>query len=1030
MNVNEFFALSGNKVLIASDIRTGNRLRRIYNRKTGSTESVEAKTPTSISYELINAAMSFKGEKPFKILSGDASVIILDEFIRDGGYLSFIPAPCEDIETTREVYRCMKELRSGALVETSIKDNDKATELISLIDHYEEYLRSNRLLDAPLCLKIGIEIMSTGDTPVSLLLPSYKKSHFGSLNTEHFSYLEKEFISLLQMKTDSQYDDGILFLYDECQVNNKQFFAGYGIFNELSYVVNTIKENQYRYGDVVVYYMHSDYENYARMIFEKNHIPYSITSGIKSTTTHIVQFMLAVLDFFEEDYYYEKLEKIVLNPKLRIDKDRKEQEGIRLNYITGYRHATREGIGWGKDRYLEYFKYVESGKPAWTDTIADEKKRKEAIENRHAFKDLLKDMINVSDKRNVGDMYDALLSFTWKYLQNKNPEKALVSEGLFHLKDILACYSDDMNISQSCRIIRESLLSLTYDQPEATDAVEIRRMSKLEVTERKYCFLIGLSTKYVKINDAESPVLTDEELKQCIDVNKGYVALAGARNKERSVYMNDTLRTNPIEIGYFGYSTFDSVELKECSVSLFYLEQRGENTDEIKPVEYSDILNSTRDIRWEKDKYTEYVDQLIAEAKEETKKDTDEGKDQNKDKEDGSPERGEEDKKKINTEPSKMSSSRLQTLLKCPLDYYYHYIRGISIESIPKREGHQWLPPNEQGNLCHYTMEKYIYKVFPHTEVTSSDLKPFDRDEFDRAFEESAEEVLSHVPFPSQVIYIKEKEEAKRKIEKYAKRIHEEWKEDSDAGIHWVNLGCELSFDNVSYKDPGVKDDSYEIIFNGSIDRLDGYVEDEILYLRIIDYKTGKKEKKQREIDEDLQIQHYIYVYGAYEIIRNDKGFLNRHFPGRRVSYVDIADVSYVFPYSDDLEDCVISVTGPEECLDRMRRTTYADDEAKNLGDSDPYLYGDCVDGISYAKLQNLPFDIRTKLRQTEGLRQNDRFDEISAYVEKQILDSIEYARSCDEKKPWEKLCKYCDYRSACRMYVVKKDLEEAENEG
>ena len=191
MNINEFFELSGNKVLIASDVRCGNRLRRIYNRNTGSTESVEAKTPTSVSYELINAEMSFKGEKPFKILSGDASVIILDEFIRENGFLSFIPAPCEDIETTREVYRCMRELRLGSLIETSVNDNDKATELVSLIDHYEEYLRSNRLLDAPLCLKLGIEIMSKEDVPISILLPSYNKSRFGSLNTEHFSYLEK-----------------------------------------------------------------------------------------------------------------------------------------------------------------------------------------------------------------------------------------------------------------------------------------------------------------------------------------------------------------------------------------------------------------------------------------------------------------------------------------------------------------------------------------------------------------------------------------------------------------------------------------------------------------------------------------------------------------------------------------------------------------------------------------------------------------------------------------------------------------------
>ena len=116
-------------------------------------------------------------------------------------------------------------------------------------------------------------------------------------------------------------------------------------------------------------------------------------------------------------------------------------------------------------------------------------------------------------------------------------------------------------------LIRERLQKLNIKKEFDNGKVNILKVQNLEVLERPYHFVIGLSAKQFMADTTQSPVLSDDELKRYLAGKVLFAAEAGNRVREN---LQRTFHT--LEEGYIvlGYSTFDTIELKENAPSVFY----------------------------------------------------------------------------------------------------------------------------------------------------------------------------------------------------------------------------------------------------------------------------------------------------------------------------------------------------------------------------------------------------------------------------------------------------------------------------
>ena len=188
-------------------------------------------------------------------------------------------------------------------------------------------------------------------------------------------------------------------------------------------------------------------------------------------------------------------------------------------------------------------------------------------------------------------------------------------------------------------------------------------------------------------------------------------------------------------------------------------------------------------------------------------------------------------------------------------------------------------------------------------------------------------------------------------------------------------IGCEVEFEKVKYS--GGDKDKYTIEFRGSVDRLDGYVdENNTLWLQIFDYKTGSLEHKINDKAAEKQIQHHVYALAMQKWSKDNKSELEELFECT-INDIKIESIQYVFPFEEE------KTLLPAE---------YLPDDNGN------------------AKLPESTEDI---LKSVVALYQKGEIDkarEVSFEISSRLKD--EYARNKDD------LCKYCAYREVCRLCV------------
>ncbi len=209
-----------------------------------------------------------------------------------------------------------------------------------------------------------------------------------------------------------------------------------------------------------------------------------------------------------------------------------------------------------------------------------------------------------------------------------------------------------------------------------------------------------------------------------------------------------------------------------------------------------------------------------------------------------------------------LSASRVEAFYNCPFSYFMRY--GLKAEPIRIAE----FDPAQSGTVVHLVMEE-ILKKYPKGDFISAN---------DAVIRKDVESILA--------TYIEEKMgglqgKSRRFIFLYnhlvetCMAIINRLKQEFGKG-GFEPCGFEVTIGGDEIPPYEVELDKGKVLVTGSIDRVDMYEKDGIKYIRIIDYKTGKKEFKLCELFDGLNIQMVMYLMA---LLKNGKNIYGDFIP-------------------------------------------------------------------------------------------------------------------------------------------------------
>ncbi|MCR5388807.1 MAG: PD-(D/E)XK nuclease family protein [Lachnospiraceae bacterium] len=969
------------KILLAEKVSAGNALLRQVNLngKVSSYNTV-VKTPLELAKEIIGAGL----KEDITFVSDESCTYQMMNVLRKLNLPSF-PDSALTVDTAKDILRRVNEVReNGTTPEFDADNSNKISDFKKVLDEYDEALKKAAYCDKAAALKKAVSLIDSEQSNIIGWVPYLHEAAFGDLETNIWSECEKEFLAKLASKAGIS-NEHIEFIKDETY-DGYRYIRARGITNETRYVAQRILDlaGDESFGTAAVYYSSPEYVNFIKAVFDAEKIPYAISEGDPAMELYLTQMIVSVLDSAENDFSYELLENVVRNKVVTFENviPEENRDSIRVNPIKCYRNALSEGIGWGWERYINYHE------------------RCRAESDKKLFADFLYDYATVfmgenENEKNlsIGEIYRRLWDFVQKYTYKRNKEKTALKSALSDKwNELTLIDSTNFSLQEKIAFIRDMIVNMRVEDTTDSDTtVMVSPINGLFVMERKHNFIMGMSALSFSVDNKQSPVLLDDEKKKFIkgaDSPGTAVELAGKRNINRSRDVINSLSTRAADADVtFSYSYYDTVNLRDSGPSVFFLEllqKAGVKTEDVEKADGYDKAPF-----YMKNDFKIDLDRLSL-AVSERESIIHEGQDTENRYSGSVPQQN-------NTDLS-LSATGIQTLLACPLKYYYAYIKYLRIDEQKQRKGHEWLDNFNKGNLCHYFMEKYMSRV-------KNPELGLDEAAFDTAYEEALKEIEEKEPCYSIIVKDREKNFYKNKILGYLQFLHNSWKEDHKRDKKWRVIACELAFgknDETGRLKPFYQGNGYTIQLNGSIDRVDGYMTDDgKLMLRIIDYKTGKKDNKQKELNENNQIQHYLYALALIRYLESSEGSkrIDEVFGKPYASY-EFEWIGYTFPYEAGDDDRTLDVSY---------------DVNK--------IQGNLQSGRCF------PDEIADQLDMILGCYSTGRFEEASANMN----ELIKAKRAKDNEKFLEmsKYCeeRYCDYQNICRKWVGICEEDDGEDE-
>ncbi|MGN0153876.1 MAG: PD-(D/E)XK nuclease family protein [Lachnospiraceae bacterium] len=356
------------------------------------------------------------------------------------------------------------------------------------------------------------------------------------------------------------------------------------------------------------------------------------------------------------------------------------------------------------------------------------------------------------------------------------------------------------------------------------------------------------------------------------------------------------------------------------------------------------------------------------------------------------------------------SVSRLETYSGCAYQFFLQY--GLK---LAKREEYK-IESNHIGTILHAVMERFFNKVKAGEIVLSSVTKQQMDEEVEQLTLQAAKEENETI-FDSSyrnrhqldvLIRI-----AKRSISNLCRHLEQ-------GGMEPAYFERRFSpEDNLDYIDMALSE-GVQMELNGIVDRVDIKENDNIVYVKVIDYKSGAKDIDYVKMYEGKQLQLTVYMSVMLELLK-------RKYPDKQI----VPTGMYYFRIYDPIVEATDEEKIEQERIAGSRLSGLVNDEEESLELMDGKT--GLVTPVRYKKDGEL--DSRnTTLVTTEELYQ------ISQFVREKMIDIGEdiihgQISMNPEKGELNSPCNFCDYKSVCRFepgvggnaYRIGSKLEKQE---
>ncbi len=338
----------------------------------------------------------------------------------------------------------------------------------------------------------------------------------------------------------------------------------------------------------------------------------------------------------------------------------------------------------------------------------------------------------------------------------------------------------------------------------------------------------------------------------------------------------------------------------------------------------------------------------------------------------------------------RLSASRIDKMASCPFSYFLQY----GLKAKPKQAA-EFAPP-EMGTFMHYVLENVardINELGGFGNVPEDMIGSLCEEYVKRYIHEKLDDFREKSPRFEYLF---------RRLIKNVRAVVADMAAEL-ARSDFKPLDFELDFGNLSEFPPvELGEEDSKLILTGVADRVDGYYHDGKLYVRVVDYKTGRKKFSFSDIWYGMGLQMLLYLFA---LSRSGSERYGAEIVPAGVMYVPARDV-LISSKGDISDEEIIS----EKLRQKRRSGLVLDDEAilRAMEKSDEPVY--------------IPVSIKKGAYTGEGLATAERLGLLSRHIDNTLKDMArEMHAGCIAADPYfrsqsENACRFCDYASACHF--------------
>lgn len=352
----------------------------------------------------------------------------------------------------------------------------------------------------------------------------------------------------------------------------------------------------------------------------------------------------------------------------------------------------------------------------------------------------------------------------------------------------------------------------------------------------------------------------------------------------------------------------------------------------------------------------------------------------------------------------RLTASRIERVATCRFSYFMQY----GLRAKPVRRA-QFGPP-EIGTLVHYVIENAVQTLCSQPETTPRQAAELWAGRYVR-------ERLGEAAGQSARL-----RGLLRALTRHAAAIVENvWEEIQSSDF--VPLQFELSFGDGGQLPPlRMAEGDVTLSVGGKIDRVDGYVRGDRLYLKVVDYKTGSKSFRLSDVLYGLNMQMFLYLLMLEKGAKSPLLRLAREKTGEEAQDTAVAGALYI-PAKDPF---VPAEAGEDEQAIRDR----LDRELRRIGivSAEENILA-AMERASEGKYRFLPvaLDKSGGLSARSSVASAEQFGRLLRKVEGTLAAIAQSLTGGDvEATPYRldrerSVCDFCDFRAACHFDQNRK---------